>query len=993
MQPWFQLSHPQGAKGKDSLLLSYPFEFLAFVPVTAWKKRHWPVFLAGVVMMLILWTITPLQGAILGTQAVTFSKTLDTFVKSGLIPVDQQAIDLDVSILDNAYGTIWYEQDLAKYTTKEYALLPFFPADVTAVGMNETWTANTTKFETDLDCWPANFDGSAKFDNGKGCSVNVSVDLLKSSNYYMQYFGYVSNAVLDWQLGSEDCGPEFSHEFFSIFASRASNNTLNITAMFCEPSYIQQEVTVTVQADTRLPVSGSLVELSAPISMNETIFNSTAFEFLLHVGFAMLVVPRDYGESVLQNQNSKMVQYNITWPATNMVGFGIGSHDGPVSDFQSHAVMQAAYGSAHKLMFANAVSAIITQTAQPLKNGTIRYILYGMVVSRPLAIVVECILAVVAILTGTLLYTLTRCHSNLCSDPDSIASIFGMLQHDESLLASFSGKDNLDEKSLLTAIGEHRYCLRRSNGAGMAVSSLHLLSAGAENITSFPKRKPTRPKVFSLKIGVLYVGVLSAAIGGLIYLKHQEVVLHDDDLEGTEISALSVSNSLHDNIVGKCIGHVKSLKSTTLSRSSLIPDGGFSTLDGYYDHFEMVRSNVSADTRLPTWLDSNFAYFAFADLYSASDNSSAQYQAGTRGFGLNTTCHVILSANDSETYVIPPSYVNGLGTNKSVKVVYGNVPPGNATTCSAQLFGSQLPEGQSALEVYNFLMPDTTATSNTDTTIFCQKKLLLGWVRYDTAHKEIKANMNFMSCESHVQTAMFNLTVDADGRVLNSIRVSPYAGIGDITTINAGLLEQNLTQLIADLTNSGADSSGGDLLAQGWHNDTFTRDWMNYLLEIESNSTANVDPSKPLPQMSTLVPAVQQMIQRLGAALLNINMDMFDDSDTEQELLLVPATKVVQDTRIFLNQAAFTISVSILGIYIVIGVILYVQQRRHITLLPRLPTTIGSVIAYVAASRAVRTYSGRKFTERDFQVTYSFGRYIGTDGKMHIGIELDPRCS
>ncbi|PHH92618.1 hypothetical protein CDD83_6545 [Cordyceps sp. RAO-2017] len=40
MQPWFELSEPQGAKGKDCLLLTYPYDFMAFVPWRAMRKKQ-----------------------------------------------------------------------------------------------------------------------------------------------------------------------------------------------------------------------------------------------------------------------------------------------------------------------------------------------------------------------------------------------------------------------------------------------------------------------------------------------------------------------------------------------------------------------------------------------------------------------------------------------------------------------------------------------------------------------------------------------------------------------------------------------------------------------------------------------------------------------------------------------------------------------------------------------------------------------------------------
>ena len=39
LEPYFQLSKPGGASADDSILLHYPFDFLALVPVTAAKRK------------------------------------------------------------------------------------------------------------------------------------------------------------------------------------------------------------------------------------------------------------------------------------------------------------------------------------------------------------------------------------------------------------------------------------------------------------------------------------------------------------------------------------------------------------------------------------------------------------------------------------------------------------------------------------------------------------------------------------------------------------------------------------------------------------------------------------------------------------------------------------------------------------------------------------------------------------------------------------------
>lgn len=39
LQAWFELSKDEGATARDSLLLSYPYDFVGFVPFTSLRRR------------------------------------------------------------------------------------------------------------------------------------------------------------------------------------------------------------------------------------------------------------------------------------------------------------------------------------------------------------------------------------------------------------------------------------------------------------------------------------------------------------------------------------------------------------------------------------------------------------------------------------------------------------------------------------------------------------------------------------------------------------------------------------------------------------------------------------------------------------------------------------------------------------------------------------------------------------------------------------------
>lgn len=437
-----------------------------------------------------------------------------------------------------------YNQDLPKYTTTEYAVLPFSPPSRTALSVNETWTANTTKFATDLDCWPASFTENIKavqggqylFDNGQGCLQNISISGGKEGWYSMQYIGYKGDAHLDWHLASTECGPQFSHQFLAIVgkgSGTGANATIgNMTAMFCEPSYTKQPVSITVDAVTRRPLNESLVELAPPSPLNNTMFNISAFEFLLHAGFSSLAIPRDYPNNLILDQYAKLYDSNISWPVTNMVGFVVGLHGGPLTDFLNTTVIQESYAAAHKLAFSLAISQLVSQTSNlEIRSGVIEYTAFGVVVSRPFSIAVEVFLMLVAFSAVALLYTIMRSPSNLASDPDSIASLFGFIQNEDGVLSHLSTKDNLTEDSFSASIRADRYRLAPTTNA--TGPSLQLLPSG-NGTGSSPNSMPTlvsheaqsiRPKEFSPAIGVPFVLILAFAIGVLAYLKHQEVSL------------------------------------------------------------------------------------------------------------------------------------------------------------------------------------------------------------------------------------------------------------------------------------------------------------------------------------------------------------------------------------------------------------------------------------------------------------------------------------
>lgn len=411
----------------------------------------------------------------------------------------------------------------------------------------------------------------------------------------------------------------------------------------------------------------------------------------------------------------------------------------------------------------------------------------------------------------------------------------------------------------------------------------------------------------------------------------------------------------------------------------------------FSDHYYITMANLSASAiSLRPWTDKQFAYFPFFAPGDDRDNSSNTYHVQTRGFGIEALCSEIGTSPES----LP--YVNYTLTSDGYRDRYVILPDGNGSvaSCDANIGTFSDSRLNTSLSGYFAQEVATNLRNGSDSTgvpRICERHMFWSWIRADPSNIEGTLKMTNVLCSSVLRTAMFNLTVDAAGFVVSSRRAGAFENLTTITQNETHFLLASGVNIVGRGAMAPVDSTSvsGDA---NWHNDTLTRDWFNYFLKLMANSTDVVDPNKPLPVASWTVPAVQELYQRLFSTALALNLDgVFKRADVP---LQISGTMSITETRILMNTTAFIITIAILGLNIVVVAVLYFQESRPF--LPRLPATIGSLLAYVAASRAVREYresgegrgsgSGRETKD----TTYSFGRFVGVDGKEHVGIEKDP---
>ena len=94
-----------------------------------------------------------------------------------------------------------------------------------------------------------------------------------------------------------------------------------------------------------------------------------------------------------------------------------------------------------------------------------------------------------------------------------------------------------------------------------------------------------------------------------------------------------------------------------------------------------------------------------------------------------------------------------------------------------------------------------------------------------------------------------------------------------------------------------------------------------------------------------------------------------------------------------MDPVMFYIAVAILGFQLIVGTIIFVSTPRH--LLPKFPYNLASEISFFHASSALSDVAGtanmssamRNRHLKRLGGTYGYGRFKGSDGESHVGIE------
>ena len=241
-----------------------------------------------------------------------------------------------------------------------------------------------------------------------------------------------------------------------------------------------------------------------------------------------------------------------------------------------------------------------------------------------------------------------------------------------------------------------------------------------------------------------------------------------------------------------------------------------------------------------------------------------------------------------------------------------------------------------------------------------------------------------------LRTGLASTRVDNEGRLARPSRTT--TPVRDLTAAE--------TKAMFDTDSSGLIAQSNRYIFQQdgapWHNDTFTSDFLNYFIKETANDTRFIDPKRAVPAWEDIQEPLRKTYASLFAIWLGNNKERLLLSHPVSDTTRRTGWRVVEEERIFLSTPLSGIALGILCTYTLVACMVYL--RRPGKYLARLPTNLASIIATFAGSSALQEMGGMSKLSRNaradsfakLDLRYGYGSYVGTDGRVHVGIEKTP---
>ncbi|PHH89745.1 hypothetical protein CDD83_5356 [Cordyceps sp. RAO-2017] len=824
---------------------------------------------------------------------------------------------------------------------------------------------------------------------------------------------------------------------------------LQITGRFCRSHYYKQEVLVTVGAGDSRPHESSLQPISERLPLGDDDFNATAFEILVNDNDVRRSVRGYNGGFEPFGQTTRRPFPAMEWSyggGFDMINSVFAGKNLSIAELSDPKRLEMEFDKSLKYLFTLSVyHTLVNYTNFADSNASATFPLRGIIVSGPFSALIGGILIFNALISLALLYLCRTSSCYLRFNPNSIlrTSYICNNRHTIQLFLEF---DNADEKELRLALGDGVFRLARRRRLKNELYLERISSPETkEPICSSSKgqhepdseNRDIRPFEMTRRAGVILFLVLAGATATITWLKIEEfkqggLPRPSETLEVLRIlenyipsnfatilkafwnllnKDLCVLQPLKDLYTGRALPsrsiattysaipsslafwravkarhHLLTLLCSTSLVANLLGIGlgtlfheddvvaryshrfeplispifhsqslldyrheytGASSHEMYY-----VLSTMTSNTALPPWSSKDWFFLPHRVVPGAGTSPDTTYTLNTRGFGVHANCTAMSSLPVPHLW---SSWGCTSATQKAAELLYMSNYPSRRGK-SLEISASSIIETFKGRPCPPF-------------------DFIVGWVRA-FLDNTTRSNNTALYCRPFFQTAMFDVIIDERGKVHSYRQTSK-----DIeSSLNYPTFDRDSQAvfLYAMEYNDRVPQS-----AQ-WHTGILLRDWMTTLIAALKGSRGFIDPASPPPDPFEMMPAVEAVYRRGFSFLLGRHWQQFFEPGRANDS--ITGLRLTHETRIFLDKKAFVISIAVLSANMIITIVFYTRPAIRI---PRLPTSIASTIAYVAPSRLGAMWNDEDLEKR----TFSYGRYIGLDGKPHTGIEMDPHVT
>lgn len=432
-----------------------------------------------------------------------------------------------------AYDYAWRSRILLPFTTEAYALLPVLPASEVDVG-NETWIADTTLFELDLECNKSSTITIVPNDSQQITKVSVNSDARPGWFQICEVWSQNSDTEAPELLPGGGCEIQssFTRAWSSVnsrpwwedgyfiytwasgldLRSEATPNITvvprNITGIFCEPHYYSQSVLASVKMPSgevidvdrigdRLPLSGfeGFSTVMAGGSNNvipEKMRNND--RILTGLGYPPGQIPNTDAQiqRKLGNRQDSMVKATpapilglsnstIYMSVYGVQGFFLYEQTPEtLVNLLDADTLAATYQKAWRMLFSIAMrSEMINHTIADRISVKREIQTRGFKVNMAWARGAQACLLLVVVLVMLLTFLIPRRPCLLDGEPNSLAAALRLLDTSPNLCAILDNAEFIQPKKLLRAdhLAETMYCLELVPRQGAIIRTVTMTGA------------------------------------------------------------------------------------------------------------------------------------------------------------------------------------------------------------------------------------------------------------------------------------------------------------------------------------------------------------------------------------------------------------------------------------------------------------------------------------------------------------------------------------